>query len=379
VDPALGDIEVQQGILEFNGQTASMGDPLHTNTVDAGATLQFTANSVVWNKFFNFNGNGSANTVNNGGSASTELAGPVELHGGVIFNVGGNLLTISSVISGDGSLTKNGTTPMVLTNNNTYTGDTTINSGALRLGGGAGSISNSPNITILSGATLTVTGRVDSTFTLVNNQTVLGNGVINGQLVTLAGSTVSPGLSGIGALTVSNAVTLGGTTLMELNQDAATNDVLNVNSSITYGGVLNLVNVGSPLTNGASFKLFKALSYSGAFASINPATPAAGQTWDTSALSSGIIKVTGSVAGPTTNANITSVHLSGTNIVIHGTNNNVPNTSFQYVVLVSTNLTLPLSSWTPVATNPFVNGTFDYSYPIVPGTSRLFIDVKAVP
>ena len=380
VDPALGDIEVQQGTLEFNGTTPSMGDPLHTNIVDAGATLQFASSSVVWNKFFNLNGNGTANTVNNNTAASTELAGPVEIHGGVIFNVGGNLLTISGVISGDGSLIKNGGTAMVLTGNNTYTGDTVINTGALRVGGNATIMSS--NIIINAGATLTATGRVDATFTLNANQTLSGNGVINGQLVTLAGSTIAPGVNGVGALTVSNAVTLGGTNSFDLDQDNKTNDVLNVNAGITYGGTLNLTTLTSALTNGATFKLFKALSYGGSFAGITPATPGAGLTWNTAALSSGIIGVTnnGTVTTPTTNASITSVTAVGTNLVVHGTNNNVPNTGFHYVVLTSTNIALPLGSWTAVATNSFnTNGTFDYTNPVVTTTPRLFIDVKAAP
>jgi autotransporter-associated beta strand protein len=377
VDAALGDIEVQQGILEFNGSTPSMGDPSHTNIVDAGATLQFASSSVVWNKFFNLNGNGTTNTVNNNTAASTELAGPVELHGGVIFNVGGNLLTISGAISGDGSLTKNGATAMVLTGNNTYTGDTIINTGALRIGGNATIVSS--NIIIAAGATLTATGRVDATFTLGANQTLSGNGVINGQLTTLAGSTISPGISGVGALTVSNAVTLGGTNSFDLDQDNKTNDVLNVNAGVTYGGTLNLTTLTSALTNGASFKLFKALSYGGSFASITPAPPGSGLTWNTAALSSGIIAVTnnGVVTAPTTNASITSVQMVGTNIVIHGTNNNVPNTSFKWVVLTSTNIALPFSSWTPVVTNSFTQGgTFDYTNPIVTTTPKLFFEVK---
>jgi hypothetical protein len=157
--------------------------------------------------------------------------------------------------------------------------------------------------------------------------------------------------------------------------------VLNANSSITYGGVLNLVNIGSPLTNGASFKLFKALNYGGTFASIVPATPGAGLAWNASTLSTGVISVvTGVASGPTTNANITSVKLSGTNILLHGVNNNVPNTNFHYAVLSSTDLTLPLSSWTPIVTNSFnPDGTFDYTNAIVPGTPRVFYDVKAVP
>jgi len=90
--------------------------------------------------------------------------------------------------------------------------------------------------------------------------------------------------------------------------------------------------------------------------------------------------VTGAVTGPTTNATITSVKTSGTNLLIHGVNNNVPNTSFHYAVLTSTNIALPLSNWTAIVTNPFnSDGTFDYTNPIVPTTPRQFIDVKAVP
>jgi fibronectin-binding autotransporter adhesin len=380
VDPALGDIEIQQGTLEFNGLTPNMGDSSHTNIVAPGATLQFASDAVVWNKFFNFTGDGSVASLNNNTAANTELAGPVEVHGSVIFNVGGTSLTISSVISGDGSLRKSGSSPMILSGNNTYTGDTHINVGAMRLAGN-GSISNTPNIVIAAGSTLTATGRIDTTFTLVNNQTLSGNGVLNGQLTTQQGATVSPGLSGIGGLTVSNAIALGGTCTMELDQDNATNDVLNCNSGITYGGILNLVNIDSPLTNGSSFKLFKALNYGGVFASIVPPTPGAGLAWNTNTLSAGIIGVvTGVASGPTTNASITSVKLSGTNIILHGINNNVPNTNFHYAVLISTNLALPLSNWTAVITNPFNgDGTFDYTNPIVTVTPRLFLDVKAVP
>jgi len=246
----------------------------------------------------------------------------------------------------------------------------------LRVGGTATIVSS--NIVINAGATLTATGRVDSTFTLAANQTLSGNGVINGQLVTLAGSTLSPGASGVGGLTVSNAVTLGGTNSFDLDQDNKTNDVLNVNAGVTYGGTLNLTALTSPLTNGASFKLFKALSYGGSFASITPATPGSGLAWNTNALPSGIIAVTnGAVTAPTTNASITSVQMVGTNIVIHGTNNNVPNTGFKWVVLTSTNVALPLSSWTPVFTNSFTGGgTFDYTNPIVTTTPKLFFDVK---
>jgi len=381
VDAALGDIEVAQGTLEFNGLTPSMGDPTYTNYVDAGATLQFTSDSVVWNKFFDLTGNGSANTINNNTAALTELAEGVTLHGSVVINVGGTSLTISGPIDGDGGLIKSGSSPLILSNVDTYTGDTTINAGAMRLAGNA-TILNTTNITIAAGATLTVTGRVDATFTLVSGQNLMGSGTIAGALVTQDGSTVSPGgLGTVGTLSVSNTITLGGTNIMELNQDSNTNDILFCNNAITYGGVLSLPNLGSALTNGMKFKLFKAGSYSGSFASITPATPGAGLLWNTNNLPTGFISVTNaSVPGPTTNATIYSVKISGANIVLHGTNNNVPPSSFHYAVLSSTNMTLPLSNWTPIVTNSFnSDGSFDYSTPINPTLPRQFLDVKVVP
>jgi len=102
--------------------------------------------------------------------------------------------------------------------------------------------------------------------------------------------------------------------------------------------------------------------------------------WDTNFLSSGILKVVSSVINPSTNATITLVTRVGTNMVVHGTNNNVPNSGFHYVVLTTPSLTNRLTNWTPAITNPFnPDGTFDYTNPIVPGTPQQFIDINVVP
>jgi fibronectin-binding autotransporter adhesin len=354
VDAALANIDIEEGTVEFSGLTPGMGDPSFTNTVAVGATLSFQQSAVVWNKHFNFNGDGSTTTLNLGTGGNIELDGSMELHGDCVFNVGGILLTISSPITGDGGLIKNGASPLVLTNVNTYTGDTHINTGALRLSGIA-SISTSSNVVIEAGATLTVTGRVDSAFAVASGQALKGNGTVSGFVNASAGSVVSPGDDAIGALIVSNAVTLAGTTVMELDGANGTNDVLRSNSSIQYGGVLNLINLGGPLSGGSSFKLFSASSYSGAFVSINPSTPGPGQTWDISALnSSGIIKV-----APGAVPRISSVSLVGGNFVMSGSNGPPSGT---YYVVATTNVALPLASWTPVATNTFdSNGAFIFT------------------
>jgi hypothetical protein len=85
------------------------------------------------------------------------------------------------------------------------------------------------------------------------------------------------------------------------------------------------------------------------------------------------------ISAPSTNATILSVKHVGTNMVLHGTNNNGGQT-FHYAVLASTNITLPLSNWTPLVTNSFnADGTFDYTNPISPSQPRQFLDVQVVP
>jgi autotransporter-associated beta strand protein len=372
VDISLGDIDIQQGIIEFSGSTSTMGNSDSNLTVEAGATLQLVNGTITWNKQFVFNGNGSTATVTIGSGGAETLAGPVVLHGDNVLNVGGTSLTIASVISGDGGIIKNGGSPLILTNINTYTGDTTINTAALRLNGN-GSIAGSSNVIIAAGATLTITGRVDSAFTVVNGQALKGNGVVSGAVTANAGSTVSPGIGGIGALTVSNAVTLSGTTIMELDEANGTNDVLRSGSSITYGGTLVLTNIGAnPLTSGSTFKLFYATSYPGSF-SISPATPGPGQVWDISALgTSGTIKVASTV--PPRFGGITLV--GGTNLVMSGSNGTALHT---YYVLASTNVTLPVSNWTSIATNTFDNnGNFSFTNAINPAIPQRFFRI-AVP
>jgi len=83
-----------------------------------------------------------------------------------------------------------------------------------------------------------------------------GDGAISGSLTVTAGGTLAPGTS-VGKFTVNNSVTLSGTTIMELNQagGTSTNDQL-VANSITGGGTLIVTNIGPPLFNNTTFKLF---------------------------------------------------------------------------------------------------------------------------
>jgi hypothetical protein len=71
--------------------------------------------------------------------------------------------------------------------------------------------------------------------------------------------------------------------------------------------------------------------------------------------------------------------MSGTNLVVNGTNLN-GGSSFHYAVLYSTNLSLPVSQWTSLATNEFnSDGTFTFTNPINGSQPSTFYTTKAVP
>lgn len=67
---------------------------------------------------------------------------------------------------------------------------------------------------------------------------------------------------------------------------------------------------------------------------------------------------------------INSVQLSGTNLIVSGTNG-LPGTN--YFVLTSTNVSSPLTHWTRAATNPFdTSGNFIFTNPLDSSKSNLF-------
>ncbi len=288
--------------------------------------------------------------------------------------------TFAGTIANAVSITKVGTGTWYLSGQNTFTGNTTISNGVLALipgTGGDGAIGSSANIYINAGAVLDVSGRSDAKLPLSSGQVLAGNGTLNGLLDTTSGGTVSAGggLSGAtGTLTVTNAVTLGGTAWMKLNRTGSpTSDKLVSSlSTITYGGTLIVTNIGGALVVGDSFTLFSGGSLNAA--TFSTVVLPSYYTWDTTQLGvNGSITVTGTSKPAISSVDFST--LSSGTITLNGING-APNGPVS--VLTSTNLASPLNTWTTVTTTTFdSSGNLSQSITVDPALPQSFFLLEA--
>jgi autotransporter-associated beta strand protein len=273
---------------------------------------------------------------------------PVTLLAGThVFGASGaNTITLgtTSTIAGVGGFSKDGTGRLVLDGVCSHSGDTIVSNGTLVVN----SAFAGPSSTyVRNGATLAGTG------TLV--------------AVTIeGGGTISPG-SSIGTLTgVAIALQVGSYTVMEVDRDTPTNDVLSA-TAITFGGTLVISNTASALQAGDAFKLFNG-SVGGSFSAIDPVTPGAGLAWDTSMLTSnGTIAVL-SIAPPPTNAPITASVRTGTNWAVTVQTE----AGVNYVMQSNTNL-LNGAGWSNIQTNAGTGSTITNVVPLDPAKAKDFI------
>jgi hypothetical protein len=159
---------------------------------------------------------------------------------------------------------------------------------------------------------------------------------------------------------------------MQVQHSPLTNNTLKVSGTLTGGGTLNVTNIGpAALTNGDSFKLFNAGTYSGAFAADVLPPLGSGLAWNTSALnSSGVISV----------ISLTSPAIGGAGIDANGSlicsGSGAP-TNWTYYVLSSTNLSLPLTNWTRIATNQTdAGGNFSATNSAIANLPQTFLILK---
>jgi hypothetical protein len=230
---------------------------------------------------------------------------------------------------GIGSLVVNGSA-WRLTANQTYSGTTMVANATLVLDG-----------TIAAGLGLTVGA----------SGVLAGTGTVNEAVTVLANGTITAGDGAIGTLAVNGNLTNSGAMFMKLNIQAGTNDQIVGVSALVYGGTLVVTNLAGTLASGNSFPLFAATSYQGAFTSISPATPGSGLVWDLTGLTNnGTLKIAAGASNP---PHVGGIAASGSSVILSGTGGTA---GANYYVVASTNVALPLSNWTRLATNAFDAG-----------------------
>ena len=215
-------LNIYTGTLDLNGNNYTTGGAVTMGggpaaTITTGTGLLTLANDVTDN--------------NQGGFSSGLIAssgtGGVVLSGTRTFTTVHNFataadLTITSPISGTGSLIKAGVGILALSGTSTYSGGTTISAGLLQLVGG-NNLPSAGNITA-TGGTLDLGGQGQSTSGAVSFQ---GGGLQNGTLAQ-TGTSIFDGQSG-----TINAVLAGN---VGLNKSTGGTIVLGGGGSNTYSG-----------------------------------------------------------------------------------------------------------------------------------------------
>jgi fibronectin-binding autotransporter adhesin len=268
-----GNYSAFSGTLEVTTGNGKVMLPTAASFPGAGATLQLDPNTTA---FFP-NGGTFAGAINMYGGVTGEALGQLRIRSGTVLGgpmvlladttigVDGNsTAAISGNMSGGYGFTKLSTGTLTLSGNNTYAGNTTVSNGMLNVNGTLAS--NSGTVTVTGGGVLG------------------GNGTILCPVQILSDGILSPGVAGLGVLTVTNNITLAGQTLMQVNKLNGTSATLAATGNMTFGGTLVVSNLAGTFNMGDGFNLFSAASFSGSFSSISPATPGSGLVWDTSSL-----------------------------------------------------------------------------------------------
>ncbi len=247
-----GNITVANVIAKSAGGNASLTLNATNNIVfNAGANVTSTVGALGL-------------TLNAGGAIST-LRG-VSLNGGTLTLNAAGAATQSSAITGNTTVVKNGAGTFTLSQNNTYTGATTINAGTLALGA-ANRIADTSAVTVAAGATFNLANFAETVGSLAG----AGNVTLGSATLATGGNNTSTTFSGVasgtggltkagtGTLTLSGANTYTGTTTINAGTLTAAGG-----SAIADTSQVTLANAATARLNLASSETIGNLSGGGA-------------------------------------------------------------------------------------------------------------------
>jgi hypothetical protein len=313
--------------------SSANNDSIGTNDFTGGAVDVLVDTMII----------GRGQAANNGGRGGN---GTLTFNAGV-FNV--NTLEVGFQVSGDSSYG----TGMLNVNNS----GTLIVNNALGLGFvGASPNANTRGALNIHGGTAWLN--------------MLTNGGSGASSVTITGGTLGITNSiGMPAAPIPNFSLTNSTLRLQLDANVAATNV--VVSNLTANGAnivaIDLIqNVSSP----ATFALFSYANLTGSVGANFSLTLPSGFTGslvDNAAQKRIDLNVN---IAPVTQPVISSISLSGGNMLMNGSNGPF---NHNFYVLASSNVSLPLSNWTPISTNSFsAGGAFNVTNPLPPGAGQQF-------
>jgi autotransporter-associated beta strand protein len=235
-----GATNIDSGTLAITNASA-LGSTAGATAVNTGGTLDLR-NVIGVTEPITVNGGTLATST---GSSSVTSA--LTVTGSSIIDVDGTELTISGVISGNGSIDKEGSGTLVLESANTYTGATEINGGTIAITDAAALGSAADGTTVNTGGTLDLRNVTD-----VEEPITLAGG-------TLATSTGSSSVTSPMTVTGYSTVDVDGTSLTITDVISGTGSIdkegagtLVLESANTYSGVTEINGGTIAITNAAA-------------------------------------------------------------------------------------------------------------------------------
>jgi len=378
-------------------------------------TVLISGSGSVWNSgdfYIGYAGSNNAVTVSDSGTllANTVHAGHIGGNNQLVVSNSGIVAIHSLMVDGpSSSVTVSGGT-ITITNGNALmnqNGTLTVNSGVFTtpsmatdtIGGPAGSRIILNGGTFQSAATsyanlapfLVGDGTNAATYEMLSvpapgthtfpggliiskNGWLKGSGTLAADVSVNSGGTIAAKPGAIGSVIIHGNLMLnaGGTNLMKLNASSGASDKFVGMANVTYGGTLQLTNfVGVPAA-GATFRLFTATNYFGAFDNLVPASPGLNLRWDTNELNiDGVLRVfSTTMPAPALGRSLTSEG----NLLVNATGGIPFDPCY---LLTCTNFPPAPADWSPVATNYFdANGATSFTNAITADEPKRYFRVQ---
>jgi autotransporter-associated beta strand protein len=253
------------GVLNLTGASTFAGQlTVEEGVLNVATVNNISANGVLGNSasavMLGGSGGKTGTLEYTGGNATSSKPFTLATGGSGAFQIdaAATELTLSGQIDGSGGLVKTGAGTVTLSTAKSYSGDTTVKAGTLKLGA-SGSIAYSPKITVgdagSSGSVLDVAG-VTGGFSIGGTQALMGIGKVNGAVtisdggIHTAGDAVTvantSGAGTIGNQAFSTGITYNQGSILEWNLTANTESTIG-----TRGINYDAVNTAALATSGS--------------------------------------------------------------------------------------------------------------------------------